>query len=145
MITLRVHRFLKRLIPALFLMKFGVFSSLTIAAPEPAARSVEQRLAILEAYLTNTDPAAAHDSVSKQVSAPSAAPGAVTGPGHNAWMMISAALVLFMTLPGLALFYGGLVRKRQLLSQGLPWRLIEKVVIGRQRWRQAFGLFLLTE
>ena len=28
----------------------------------------------------------------------------VAGPGHNAWMMISAALVLFMTLPGLALF-----------------------------------------
>ena len=33
----------------------------------------------------------------------------VAGPGHNAWMMTSSALVLFMTLPGLALFYGGLV------------------------------------
>src|ERR1700689_339987 len=38
------------------------------------------------------------------------------GPGHNAWMMTSAALVLFMTLPGLALFYGGLVRKKNVLS-----------------------------
>ena len=38
------------------------------------------------------------------------------GPGHNAWMMISTALVLFMTLPGLALFYGGLVRKKNVLS-----------------------------
>jgi Amt family ammonium transporter len=37
-------------------------------------------------------------------------------PGHNAWMMTSAALVLFMTLPGLALFYGGLVRKKNVLS-----------------------------
>ncbi len=40
----------------------------------------------------------------------------VAGPGHNAWMMTSAALVLFMTLPGLALFYGGLVRKKNVLS-----------------------------
>ena len=40
----------------------------------------------------------------------------VAGPGHNGWMMTSAALVLFMTLPGLALFYGGLVRKKNVLS-----------------------------
>jgi Amt family ammonium transporter len=38
------------------------------------------------------------------------------GPGHNAWMMTSTALVLFMTLPGLALFYGGLVRRKNVLS-----------------------------
>ena len=39
-----------------------------------------------------------------------------SGPGHNAWMMTCAALVLFMTLPGLALFYGGLVRAKNVLS-----------------------------
>ncbi|MEY2481232.1 MAG: ammonium transporter, Amt family [Verrucomicrobiota bacterium] len=38
------------------------------------------------------------------------------GPGHNAWLMTCAALVLFMTLPGLALFYGGLVRQKNVLS-----------------------------
>lgn len=38
------------------------------------------------------------------------------GPGHNSWQMTSTALVLFMTLPGLALFYGGLVRKKNVLS-----------------------------
>ena len=36
--------------------------------------------------------------------------------GDTAWMMTSTALVLFMTLPGLALFYGGLVRKKNVLS-----------------------------
>ncbi|MEM7010942.1 MAG: ammonium transporter [Verrucomicrobiota bacterium] len=36
--------------------------------------------------------------------------------GNNAWMLTSTALVLFMTLPGLALFYGGLVHKRNVLS-----------------------------
>src|SRR5690348_14510099 len=34
----------------------------------------------------------------------------------NAWMLVSAALVLMMTGPGLALFYGGLVRKKNVLA-----------------------------
>src|SRR6185436_3198572 len=38
------------------------------------------------------------------------------GLGHNAFQMLCAALVLFMTLPGLALFYGGLVRRKNVLS-----------------------------
>jgi Amt family ammonium transporter len=37
-------------------------------------------------------------------------------PGHTAWMLSATALVLFMTLPGLALFYGGLVRSKNVLS-----------------------------
>lgn len=36
--------------------------------------------------------------------------------GHNAWMLTSAALVLFMTAPGLAMFYSGLVRKKNVLG-----------------------------
>ena len=32
--------------------------------------------------------------------------------GDTAWMLVSAALVLFMTIPGLFLFYGGLVRSK---------------------------------
>ena len=35
---------------------------------------------------------------------------------HNAWMLICCALVLFMTAPGLAMFYGGLVRRKNVLS-----------------------------
>ena len=37
-------------------------------------------------------------------------------PANTAWMLTSSALVLFMTLPGLALFYGGLVRTKNVLS-----------------------------
>jgi Amt family ammonium transporter len=37
-------------------------------------------------------------------------------PGDTAWMMTSTALVLMMTLPGLALFYAGLVRSKNALS-----------------------------
>ena len=44
------------------------------------------------------------------------AAAAVPDPGTNAWMMISTALVLLMILPGLALFYGGLTRAKNMLS-----------------------------
>src|SRR4051794_41494505 len=36
--------------------------------------------------------------------------------GDNAWMLTSTVLVLLMTIPGLALFYGGLVRSKNMLS-----------------------------
>ena len=69
-------------------------------APAPAGPDLATRVADLEAYVSNGTPKALVSS----------------GPGHNAWMMTSAALVLFMTLPGLALFYGGLVRRKNVLS-----------------------------
>lgn len=83
-----------------------------------------QRIAILEAYILNGDPTAPLQTAKDKEGNPAipsglleAAPTANTsGPGHNAWMMTSAALVLFMTLPGLALFYGGLVRRKNVLS-----------------------------
>ncbi|MGB3738681.1 MAG: ammonium transporter [Pontixanthobacter sp.] len=41
---------------------------------------------------------------------------AVANPGNNAWMMTATMLVMLMILPGLALFYGGLTRSRNMLS-----------------------------
>src|SRR5262245_6494113 len=75
------------------------------ASAEPAAPTVEQRLANLEAYVTNSVPDANGGALAS-----------TSGPGHNGWMMVATALVLFMTLPGLALFYGGLVRRKNVLS-----------------------------
>ena len=43
-------------------------------------------------------------------------PAPVIDSGDTAWMLVSTALVLFMTIPGLALFYGGLVRAKNVLS-----------------------------
>src|SRR5687767_8996179 len=49
--------------------------------------------------------------------APAAAPAAATfNKGDNTWMLVSTVLVLLMTIPGLALFYGGLVRSKNMLS-----------------------------
>ena len=74
------------------------------AGPE---RSISERLDDLEAYVNNSARNASTNAACK-ISGP--------GPGHNAWQMASSALVLFMTLPGLALFYGGLVRRKNVLS-----------------------------
>jgi Amt family ammonium transporter len=46
----------------------------------------------------------------------SAAETPALNPANTAWMLISSILVLFMTIPGLALFYGGLVRTKNVLS-----------------------------
>src|SRR5437868_1898192 len=75
-----------------------------------ASPSIEQRVADLEAYINNGPRGA--DAVNASTSSKIAGPG----PSYNAWMMTCAALVLFMTLPGLALFYGGLVRAKNVLS-----------------------------
>ena len=95
---------------ALMVTAFGVFAD----APTP---TLEQRVAGLEAYLGNGDPSAAlkdeKGNIPEGLTTPSVG---LAGPAHNAWMMVSTALVLFMTLPGLALFYGGLVRSKNVLS-----------------------------
>jgi len=49
-------------------------------------------------------------------STPAMAQEATLDAGNTAWILASTALVLFMTLPGLALFYGGLVRSKNVLS-----------------------------
>src|SRR5690349_1774169 len=79
---------------------------LVAADATPPKPSLEDRVADLEAYVTNG---------ARQTNAPTAL-ATSSGPGHNAWQMTSSALVLFMTLPGLALFYGGLVRRKNVLS-----------------------------
>src|SRR5258705_3036693 len=75
-----------------------------------ASPSLEQRVADLEAYVNNS--ARGADSANVPVASNISGPG----PASNAWMMTCAALVLFMTLPGLTLFYGGLVRAKNVFS-----------------------------
>ena len=45
-----------------------------------------------------------------------AAPAPVPNKGDTSWMMVSTLLVIMMSIPGLALFYGGLVRSKNMLS-----------------------------
>src|SRR5881409_2475130 len=76
------------------LLTFLIFPAAALAQPATTApAAVESRLAALEAATRSAQSA-----------------------GDNAWMLMSAALVLMMTGPGLALFYGGLVRKKNVLG-----------------------------
>jgi ammonium transporter, Amt family len=77
-------------------------------AAEPGEPDLAQRVAEIEAYLNNAARPSGEAKVKSMIAGP--------GPGHSAWQMTSTALVLFMTLPGLALFYGGLVRRKNVLS-----------------------------
>lgn len=99
---LRPSRLLSSL---LFFACAAVMSHTQAVAATPAEPTLEQRVADLEAYVNNGERT---PDVASKIPGP--------GPGHNAWQMVSTALVIFMTLPGLALFYGGLVRKKNVLS-----------------------------
>ena len=93
------------------LLTAGSFALAQTAAPAAAAASETKAAAPADAAA----PAAA-------VAAPAApaadasAPVAVPNKGDTAWMMVSTLLVILMTVPGLALFYGGLVRSKNMLS-----------------------------
>jgi len=91
---------------------FTLTSTTTTAQAQDAAppeATAEQRLFDLEQYVKNGQPGKDGDVTwTSRIAGP--------GPGHNAWQMTSTALVIFMTLPGLFLFYGGLVRRKNILS-----------------------------
>lgn len=100
---------MKNYLFAIALMAFTALGIFPSGAQEATATNapvtLDQRVSDLEAYILNSG---APSATGKLAGSP--------GPGHNAWMMTSTALVLFMTLPGLALFYGGLVRRKNVLS-----------------------------
>ena len=60
--------------------------------------------------------AQANPDIASRIAAIEAATKSAQSAGDNAWMLVSAALVLMMTGPGLALFYGGLVRQKNVLG-----------------------------
>ena len=74
-------------------------------------------------------PAFAQDAAEPAAEAVEAVVAAVPNPGNTAWMMTSTILVLLMTVPGLALFYGGLVRAKNALSVLMQVLMIASVVM----------------
>jgi Amt family ammonium transporter len=78
----------------------------------PAAAASEAKAAAPAPAAAPTAPAAAEAAPAAEA----AAPALVPNKGDTAWMMVSTLLVILMTVPGLALFYGGLVRSKNMLS-----------------------------
>ena len=102
--------------------------AMMLVAPDVpgAPASAEARIAALE----------------KQVAAQTAAIATAQTSGDNAWMLMSAALVLLMTGPGLALFYGGLVRKKNVLGtmmQSFAMMAVVTVLWALVTYSLAFG------
>ncbi|MFZ2220670.1 MAG: ammonia channel protein, partial [Rhodoferax sp.] len=75
-----------------------------VTSPAPIAAAVESA------------PAAPAAAVTAETAPAAAVPTPTMDKGDTAWMMISTVLVIMMVVPGLALFYGGLVRSKNMLS-----------------------------
>ncbi|MDO9227010.1 MAG: ammonium transporter [Pseudomonadota bacterium] len=92
---------MKRLFTTLILLGTLGISGLALSQEVPTAA--------IEAM-----PTAMTEAVASAVEAPAAAP--VPNKGDTTWMMVSTLLVILMIVPGVALFYGGLVRAKNMLS-----------------------------
>ncbi|GIL02582.1 MAG: ammonium transporter [Alphaproteobacteria bacterium] len=71
----------------------------------------------------------AQETTEESAAAAAEAAAPIVDKGDVAWMMTSSLLVLFMVVPGLALFYGGLVRSKNMLSVLMQCLMITAVVI----------------
>jgi Amt family ammonium transporter len=112
-----MKKLLISLVLGLGILTAGPMASAQTPAPAAVASAAEAKAseaapAAPAAAVAAPAPAAA----ASDAAAPAAAPALVPNKGDTAWMMVSTLLVILMTVPGLALFYGGLVRSKNMLS-----------------------------
>ncbi len=102
---------------ALAVLVFSSWQSLPAAAQDaaaPAATTTEAAPPAADAAAAPAEAVAAAEAAPAEEPAAAAAP--VPNKGDTAWMLVATLLVILMTIPGLALFYGGLVRSKNMLS-----------------------------
>ena len=108
---------MKKFIATLALGLGLVFShGVSLAEDAPAKPAAEAAAPAAEKTEAAAPAAAPAPTAAAQAEAPAAAPALVPNKGDTAWMTIATVLVILMTIPGLALFYGGLVRSKNMLS-----------------------------
>jgi Amt family ammonium transporter len=114
---------MRKLLASLGLGLGLLIAGAAVQAQAPAAPAAEAASAPAAATATAAPaaaapaaPAAAVAAPAAGASAPAAAPAPVPNKGDTAWMTVATVLVILMTIPGLALFYGGLVRSKNMLS-----------------------------
>ena len=112
---------MKKLLASLALGFSLLATSAAVLAQAPAAApATDAAMAKPADAASAAAPAAASAMAAPAVAAPAAAssapPAPVPNKGDTSWMMVSTILVILMTIPGLALFYGGLVRSKNMLS-----------------------------
>jgi ammonium transporter, Amt family len=112
-----MKRFFASLALGLGLLIGGTVAIAQSPAAPAAAASEAAPAAAAPAAAATPPPAAAPAAAAAAASAPAAAASTpVPNKGDTAWMTTATALVILMTIPGLALFYGGLVRSKNMLS-----------------------------
>ena len=104
---------MKRIFAMLALLGAVSISAPTWAEDKPASAPAA---ATVEAKAAPAAAVAAAAPVAEAAAPAATAPVLVANKGDNAWVMVCAALVILMSIPGLALFYGGLVRAKNMLS-----------------------------
>jgi len=100
---------MKSLISTFMLLSILSFAGITTA--EPAASAVE-----IKTLATPSEPVVEAVAVVAEIAAPAAVPAPAANKGDTAWMIVATVLVILMVIPGLALFYGGMVRAKNMLS-----------------------------
>lgn len=103
------------------LVGMGTFTTLSYAddAATATVEAVADTAAAVDAATTSADAAAPAEAAPAEAAPsaePAAAPAPVPNKGDTAWMIVATVLVTLMVIPGLALFYGGLVRQKNMLS-----------------------------
>lgn len=81
-----------------------------------AEETVTETITVQETVSTDAAPAAEAPAAAEVAPAAEAAPAPTMDVGNTAFMIVATVLVILMTIPGLALFYGGLVRQKNMLS-----------------------------
>ena len=109
-----MKKLLASLALGLGLLMGGNFAVAQTAAPAAAASEVKADAAPAAAAAAPAAAASAAAPAASDASAPAAPPA--PNKGDTSWMMVSTVLVIMMSIPGLALFYGGLVRSKNMLS-----------------------------
>jgi Amt family ammonium transporter len=110
---------MKKLLASLVLGFSLLAAASAVVAQTPAAPAVAEAASAAVAAPAEAASAAAGVTAAAPAAAPAApaaAPAPVPNKGDTSWMMVSTILVILMVLPGLALFYGGLVRSKNMLS-----------------------------
>jgi Amt family ammonium transporter len=94
----------------------ALLGAVSFAAPGMAQDNPGAAPLVAQAADTKAGAPAAAPAAEAKAEAPAATPAPTPNKGDVAWMMTSTALVLLMSVPALALFYGGLVRSKNMLS-----------------------------
>ncbi|AKU22608.1 ammonium transporter [Massilia sp. NR 4-1] len=119
-------------------LALGCFQSAPAQDAKPAAAAAQAEAMAAAPAAPSADaapataapaPAAASPAAATPAPTPAAAPAPTPNKGDTAWMFVATLLVILMTIPGLALFYGGLVRTKNMLSVLLQVFMIFSLVI----------------